>query len=189
MRTESEQVTTELPGLARAGEAGLRSPVFVDESGRRRKWVRRAGVLGGGLIAVYIAALAISLAAGPAGPRSAIPFADGPDQPKAGGVRPAAVAPKGEQRRPALPRDRATAGSVAGLAPAAPAVNAGGAPPRGPAASVRPPGNAGAVEAEPSPAASQVKRLTPGKVKQAARTGPPGKVRRDQPVDPVSPSR
>ncbi|WP_220039611.1 hypothetical protein, partial [Micromonospora endophytica] len=51
-------------------------PVFVDPSGRRRRWFRRAAYFLGALGVAYTAMVGISFAGGPVRPETIIPFVE-----------------------------------------------------------------------------------------------------------------
>jgi hypothetical protein len=76
-----------------AGSRVFQEPVFVDDSGKRRRWIRIAFTVIGVGAFTYAALLGWSIMGGPLGPASMIPFPDALNKPAAARTSAPAVAP------------------------------------------------------------------------------------------------
>lgn len=78
------------PG-SRAGDETLAVPVFVDHTGRRKRWIRLSGYLLALLCVVYIVLVALGLSGTRVGPMVGIPNSAG--RPVIAGLTEAPIAP------------------------------------------------------------------------------------------------
>jgi len=97
-------------------EAGRTRPVFLDTSGRRRRWLRVAGFGVAGACGMYTAVVAVSLMGGPVSPDSVLPLPEHGTAAKRADPAPTRSAPTAPGTAPTrgLRRPRPTASPAPG---------------------------------------------------------------------------
>ena len=104
MEDTLETAPVEAVDTLKAPEA-VSAPVFVDASGRRRRWIRRAAVGLGGILCAYGVAVALSFLGGPMPPGALLPIPG----------LPGASAPKGATASPGVAARGATPTTSGGV--------------------------------------------------------------------------